>query len=227
MVTRKKVMGTRRCFSLIELLVVISIIVILASMLLPVLNKARDKAKAIACKSNLKQLGLGVINYTMYDGVFYPPSRLKTNTAWKMLRDLNLIDYTLADCPGDNSRTAGIDYHAYSWTRKNYPNGGPTLNRSYVFSYTAGLSTDGTSWIIPILAIAKVRRPSRLAIIADTEVTAEDTRYYYGCGYIQESFEPTRETYGCRHNNSGNAAMADGHVETFRPNEMTSENHSN
>lgn len=57
-----------RAFTLIELLVVIAIITLLAAILFPVFARARENARRSSCQSNLKQIGIGIAQYTQdYD----------------------------------------------------------------------------------------------------------------------------------------------------------------
>ena len=96
----------RSAFTLIELLVVIAIIAILAAILFPVFARARENARRSSCQSNLKQIALGMKQYTQdYDEKFVPAIGDRTGSGWVVSLQPYLKSYQIFECPSDETES--------------------------------------------------------------------------------------------------------------------------
>ncbi|HEY3283047.1 MAG TPA: prepilin-type N-terminal cleavage/methylation domain-containing protein [Armatimonadota bacterium] len=122
--------GKREGFTLIELLVVIAIVAILAALLFPVLAKARERGRATACLSNLKQIGLGVSAYMgAWDDVYPIAAHQPGDEAHAWVEQLYRFagTRTLNRCPDDEG--FGPDsLHTTSYLMNVHFNGGLSLS---------------------------------------------------------------------------------------------------
>ncbi len=106
-----------RAFTLIELLVVIAIIAILAAILFPVFAKVREKARQTSCASNMKQIGLAVLQYTQDNDETFPlaNTNLYDYNPWDIAIQPYVKSLAVFSCPDDPGAGVGLPVGGYPW----------------------------------------------------------------------------------------------------------------
>lgn len=224
----------KKGFTLIELLVVIAIISILAAILFPVFARARENARRTSCLSNMKQMGLGMMQYTqdydeMYpraiqvdeaptpDGIRWVPASATVGNFWTWHQMIQpyLKSYQIFRCPSS-------DYDTYPPRYVNY-----SANRS-LFQYynTAAVKIAGVQNTAETYAVVE----GGDYMLERTRVIGTPSGQFYvsgsskfstgGCGGVSATVPPNGiardDCNNARHFDGTNVAFADGHAKWLK-----------